>query len=118
MIGMQLRSGEVLPSRHIQARWKGNNLAVHAALVHRADIEDVGPMTKESHGLIRWNVTHLATGFAAAKFMHLSDALKVAKLFDSLFIHSTKSAVKSDTELVEMFRTEVRKNGGILASGG
>ena len=117
-IGLQSRDGEVLPSRQIQARWKGNNLAVHAAMVHRADIEDVGPATKDSHVNFRWRVTHLGTGFAAAKFMHLTDALKVAKLFDSLFVHTTKSAVKADTELVEMFGAEVRKNGGILASAG
>jgi hypothetical protein len=113
LIGMQ-KGSEVLPSRPIQARWKGHNLAVHAAMVHRSDIEDVGPMTKESAGFFRWRVTHLATGFSGAKFMHLSDALKVAKLFDSLFSSNTKEEIKENTELVEMFTSEVIKNGGRL----
>ena len=116
LIGMQ-EGSEVMLSRPIQARWKGKNLAVHAAMVHRADIEDVGPMTKESHGLNRWRITHLATGFAAAKFIHLSDALRVAKLFDSLFTYSTGEEIKENKELVEMFTEQVHKNGGILASG-
>lgn len=113
LLGM-MKGDEILPSRPIQARWKGKNVAVHAAMVYRYDIEDVGPATKESLGSFRWRVTHLATGFSAARFMHLTDALKVAKLFDSLFVFNTKEEIHGDKELVQMFTEEVRRNGGIL----
>lgn len=113
LLGM-MKGSERLQDRPIQTRWRGRNVAIHAAMVYRSDIEDVGPATKESIGSFRWRVTHLATGFSAARFMHLTDALKVAKLFDSLFNYNTGEEMKENKELVELFTEEVKNNGGIL----
>jgi hypothetical protein len=113
LLGM-MNCDEILPSRPIQARWKGKNTAVHASIVYRNDIEDVGPATKESLVSFRWSVTHLCTGFSAARFVHLTDAIKVAKLFDSLFVFNTKEEIHGNKELVQMFTEEVKNNGGIL----
>ena len=113
LLGM-MKGSERLQDRPIQARWKGNNVAVHAAMVYRSDIEDVGPATKECFGSFRWRLTHLATGFSAARFMHLTDAMNVAKLFDSLFVFNTKEEIHGNKELVQMFTEEVKNNGGIL----
>jgi len=112
-VGM-MRGEEILPSRPVMARWKGKNVGVHAAMVYRSDLEDVGPATKECFGSFRWRVTHLCTGFSAARFMNLTDAIKVAKLFDSLFKFNTKEEIHGNKELVQMFTEEVRNNGGIL----
>jgi hypothetical protein len=115
LIGMVKKStGERLQDQPIQVRWKGKNTAVHASFVHRNDIEDVGPATKETPVHFRWRLTHLATGFSAAKFMCLVDAIRVAKLFDSLFNYNTGEEMKANKELIQMFTEEVRNNGGIL----
>jgi hypothetical protein len=115
LIGMMKKgTGEILYDRPIQVRWKGKNTAVHASMVYRDDLEADGPATKESNVHFRWRFTHLATGFSAAKFMYLSDAIKVAKLFDSLFNFNTGEEMKENKEFVQMFTEEVRNNGGIL----
>ena len=111
---MKKSTDERLKYLPIQARWKGKNTSVHASLVYRDDLEDVGPATKETPVHFRWRLTHLATGFSAARFMHLTDAIKVAKLFDSLFVFNTKEEIHQNKELVQMFTEEVRNNGGIL----
>jgi hypothetical protein len=113
LVGMMC-GDEVLPSLPIQTRWKGKNTAVHASLVYRNDIEAMGPATKDTPVHFRWRLTHLATGFSAAKFMCLTDALKVAKLFDSLFNYTTEEEIKENKEFVQMFTEEVKNNGGIL----
>jgi hypothetical protein len=115
LIGMMNKdTGERLYDRPIQVRWKGKNTAVHASMVYRRDLEDDGPATKETPVRFRWRLTHLATGFSAAQFIHLSDAIKVAKLFDSLFNFKTKEEIQQDKDLVSMFTEEIRNNGGIL----
>jgi hypothetical protein len=112
---VRLQKGDASPRfQHIQARWKGENTAVHASIVYRNDIEDVGPATKETRVHFRWNLTHLATGLTAAKFMCLVDAMRVAKLFDSLLNYDTGEEMKENKELIQMFTEEVRNNGGIL----
>jgi hypothetical protein len=113
LVGM-MTGEEILPSRPVMARWKGKNTAVHASIVYRRDLEDVGPATKETPVNFRWRLTHLATGFSVAKFMYLSDAVKVAKIFDSLFSYKTKEELQEDKDLVSMFTEEIRNNGGIL----
>jgi hypothetical protein len=113
LLGM-MNGEEILPSRPVMARWKGENVGVHASLVYRQDLEAMGPATKETPVHFRWRLTHLGTGFAAARFMCLTDALKVARMFDSLFNYTTKEEIKENKELVEMFTEEVRNNGGIL----
>jgi hypothetical protein len=113
LVGM-MNGEEILPSRPVMARWKGENVGVHAAMVYRSDLEDVGPATKETPVHFRWRLTHLGTGFSAARFMCLVDAVRVAKLFDSLFNYSTGEALKENKELVQMFTEEVKNNGGIL----
>ena len=113
LVGM-MRGDEVLPSLPIQTRWKGKNTAVHASLVYRNDIEAMGPATKETPVHFRWRLTHLSTGFSAARFMCLTDALKVARMFDSLFNYTTEEEIKENKEFVQMFTEEVKKNGGIL----
>lgn len=115
LIGMVNEStGERLQTRPIQARWKGKNTAVHASIVYRNDIEDVGPATKKTWVHFRWRLTHLGTGLSAAKFMCLVDAIRVARLFDSLFDYNTGEEMKKNKELIQMFTEEVRNNGGIL----
>jgi hypothetical protein len=115
LIGMVKKStGERLQDQPIQVRWKGKNTAVHASIVYRNDIEAMGPATKETPVHFRWRLTHLATGFSAAKFMCLVDAIRVAKLFDSLFNYNTGEEMKANKELFQMFTEEVRNNGGIL----
>jgi hypothetical protein len=113
LVGM-MRGDEVLPPLPIQTRWKGKNTAVHASLVYRKDIEAMGPATKDTPLHFHWRVTHIKTGFSAARFMYLTDALKVAKLFDSLFNYNTEEEMKENKEFVQMFTEEVEKNGGIL----
>jgi hypothetical protein len=112
---VQLQKGDASPRfQPIQARLKGKNTAVHAIMVYRNDLEDVGPATKETPVHFRWRLTHLATGFSAAKFMCLVDAMRVAKLFDSLFTFKTEEEIQQDKDLVSMFTEDVRNNGGIL----
>ena len=106
-------TGNVITSRPVQCRWKGTNLAVHSKMVYRADIESIGPATKNSYHKLKWTITHIHSGFAAAVFLHLSDAVKMAKLFDSLFTFTTKEEGQSMKELGEMFNQEIAKNGGI-----
>ena len=112
---VQLQKGDASPRfQPIQARWRGKNTAVHASIVYRNDLEDVGPATKETPVHFRWNLTHLATGLTAAKFMCLVDAMRVAKLFDSLLNYDTGEEMKENKELIQMFTEDVRNNGGIL----
>ena len=113
LVHLQNRNGASC-SQPIQARWRGKNTAVHASMVHRNDIEGVGPATKETRVHFRWRLTHLATGLSAAKFMYLVDAMRAAKIFDSLFIHDTGEEMKANKELIELFTEDVRNNGGFL----
>ena len=114
LIGM-IRGDLILPSLPILARWKGKNLAVHATMVSRGDLDgNMGPAPKDHPVKQRWRIAHLPTGYSAARFESLSAAVSVAKDFDSLFIHNNKEEIKKDKDLCELFGETVAKKGGIL----
>jgi hypothetical protein len=114
LIGM-MQGDLILPSLPFRARWKGKNLAVHATMVSRPDLDgNMGPAPKDFPVEHRWCIAHLPTGYSVARFDSLSAAVSVAKDFDSLFIYNNEEEIKKDKDLCELFRETVVKKGGIL----
>lgn len=95
-------------------RWKGSNLAVHRKIIRRDDINEMGQAPKSYILSDSWVVTHLHTGYAAAKFPSLKKAVMAAQLADDSFRGTTAEEVKSDQDMVNAWKDLVRSMGGYV----
>lgn len=95
-------------------RWKGSNLAVHRKIVRRDDINEMGQAPKSYILSDSWVVTHLHTGYSAAKFPSLKKAVMAAQLADDSFRGTTEEEVKSDQDMVNAWKDLVRSMGGFV----
>ena len=98
----------------VMPRWAGANLAVHRKIVRRDDINGMGQAPKSYTLGDSWVVTHLHTGYVAAKFPSLKKAVMAAQLADDSFRGVTAEELKADKDMVNAWKDLVRSMGGFV----
>ncbi len=108
--------GDDYQTATIRPRWIGQHLAVHRRIVVREDCGGIiGQLPLEDNSVLfrPWIVTHIKTGFVAAKFYSLEHAMDAAKRADKMHWKDTEKEIQSDHGLVHSWKQTVFSNLGI-----